>query len=386
MGDVEEAALYVASEIKALKDDPGLDISHYKHFGVAVRSNAEAYTYALEMLKKGIPFKSNANFFNDPLTKSVLAWLTIAEVGTTGDAGRANAALEAALKYPRSGVGEKFKGLLSEWGRGNYIRWLLEGGGDRIILQKSGKPDSDYVQNIRNFIDNVRFTANMVGSPSEILNRILSLGGSDDFTILESLVDDLKNDDVKMTELALALGDNLTDEDIKEEAMAPLKPLIGVLNGHGSLTPAMAYLNQLAKANEKLGTQQGTDPDEELRDAVTINTMHQWKGLEVPHMYIPMVGGRFPRCNPDKGYAEQDDALAAERRLAYVAITRAEERCTVLDIPDPKTGIHSQFISEACIPYDGEGDATQASDGEGTLGPDDSHLDDDYMDNEEAPF
>jgi ATP-dependent exoDNAse (exonuclease V) beta subunit len=43
--------------------------------------------------------------------------------------------------------------------------------------------------------------------------------------------------------------------------------------------------------------------------------------------------------------------IESERRLAYVAITRAEDRCTVLDIPTTfkDTVVHSQFISEACL-------------------------------------
>ena len=69
-------------------------------------------------------------------------------------------------------------------------------------------------------------------------------------------------------------------------------------------------------------------------------------------MYVPMVGSKFPHAGPD-GVATEGPELASERRLAYVAITRAEQRCVILSIPHPKLGTTSQFISEACVPFEG---------------------------------
>jgi hypothetical protein len=69
-------------------------------------------------------------------------------------------------------------------------------------------------------------------------------------------------------------------------------------------------------------------------------------------MFIPMVGGKFPRTGKE-GIAAEGPDLWSERRLAYVAVTRAEQRCVILDIPHPTHGTHSQFIDEACIPIEG---------------------------------
>ena len=63
-----------------------------------------------------------------------------------------------------------------------------------------------------------------------------------------------------------------------------------------------------------------------------------------------------------KAEATDGPDLWSERRLAYVAITRAEDRCVVLDIPHPKFGIRSQFLSEACLPQ--EQSLTEADKGE----------------------
>ena len=74
-----------------------------------------------------------------------------------------------------------------------------------------------------------------------------------------------------------------------------------------------------------------------------LGTMHSWKGLECRDMYLPMTGGEFP---------DNRSSIESERRLAYVALTRGQDRVKVLYGPgrSPRSGGPSQFISEACIP------------------------------------
>ncbi len=69
-----------------------------------------------------------------------------------------------------------------------------------------------------------------------------------------------------------------------------------------------------------------TDADRvELDDAITLMTVHAAKGLEFP---IVMVAGLEEETFPHRGFESGDDPeeLEEERRLAYVAFTRARER------------------------------------------------------------
>lgn len=84
---------------------------------------------------------------------------------------------------------------------------------------------------------------------------------------------------------------------------------------------------------------------------VTIMTVHAAKGLEFPHLFLAgWEDGLFPSQRAlDEGGLK---ALEEERRLAYVAITRARERCTILHAANRRvygqwqSAIPSRFIAE----------------------------------------
>ena len=89
----------------------------------------------------------------------------------------------------------------------------------------------------------------------------------------------------------------------------------------------------------------------EEEEKVTIMTMHAAKGLEFDHVFLPgWEEGVFPsqRALDEGGLA----SLEEERRLAYVAITRARRRCTILHAANRRiygqwtSSIPSRFIAE----------------------------------------
>jgi DNA helicase-2/ATP-dependent DNA helicase PcrA len=86
-------------------------------------------------------------------------------------------------------------------------------------------------------------------------------------------------------------------------------------------------------------------------EKVTIMTMHAAKGLEFDHVFLPgWEEGVFPsqRALDEGGLA----SLEEERRLAYVAITRARRRCTILHAANRRiygqwtSSIPSRFVGE----------------------------------------
>jgi DNA helicase II / ATP-dependent DNA helicase PcrA len=86
-------------------------------------------------------------------------------------------------------------------------------------------------------------------------------------------------------------------------------------------------------------------------EKLTIMTIHAAKGLEFDHVFLPgWEEGVFPsqRAMDEGGLA----SLEEERRLAYVAITRARRRCTILHAANRRiygqwsSSIPSRFIGE----------------------------------------
>lgn len=341
-------AKWLASRIEEMMELGEGGKKGYDAFGVGLRSNAEAYTYGIEMLKKGIPFRAKANFFGDTNTRALLHWLTIADEGVSGDAARINDAVLNARSAPTSMLGQKFVDALTEQATGNYLVWLQQN------YASIYGPRAFQTASVKAYVDNLTAVASMknLGLSNELLLKaILDLQGTDGSTVMDALVDKVRDDDELMAELrAASPSGEVTEDAVLEQATAPIAPLKGLLDARANLTEAMKYVRTLQAANAKLAANDDPEAKGFNEPAVTLGTMHSWKGLEVANMFVPVVGGKFPRTD-----ATEDD-LASERRLAYVALTRGENNVFVMDIPTvrrTKKGeivLKSQFIDEMCLP------------------------------------
>ena len=124
----------------------------------------------------------------------------------------------------------------------------------------------------------------------------------------------------------------------------------GRLENLQELTRAMEEYENLAGFLEHVSLVMDNDEDRD-RDKVTIMTIHAAKGLEFDTVYLPgWEEGIFPsqRALDEGGMA----SLEEERRLAYVAITRAKRRSTVFHAANRRiygqwtSSIPSRFIAE----------------------------------------
>lgn len=98
-------------------------------------------------------------------------------------------------------------------------------------------------------------------------------------------------------------------------------------------------------------------------DSILVTSIHRSKGLEWPLVIVPsMREGQFPPTVP--GRTSISNNFEDERRLFFVAITRAQERCVILHPEDPELSASgdrgrahhaalaptSRFVYEACVP------------------------------------
>jgi len=109
-----------------------------------------------------------------------------------------------------------------------------------------------------------------------------------------------------------------------ESRIRNLKELIVTLDGGSSVTLKPA--ERLSEFLEELTLENDLAEDEEpTGDAVTLITMHSCKGLEFPHVYVVgMEDGLLPHSR-----SKVEGTLDEERRLFYVAITRAMRTLTL---------------------------------------------------------
>ncbi len=124
----------------------------------------------------------------------------------------------------------------------------------------------------------------------------------------------------------------------------------GRLENLAELARAMEEYETLGDFLEHVGLVMDNDAADDT-EKVTIMTMHGAKGLEFEHVFLPgWEEGVFPsqRALDEGGLA----SLEEERRLAYVAITRARKRCTILHAANRRiygqwtSSIPSRFIAE----------------------------------------
>ncbi len=329
---------------------------HYKDFGVATRTNNEAYYFTAQLLEKGIPFRSKFNPLNNHTVLAVLNWvLLVAADMTRRD--YVNKLVVKCLKAPKFGISDKTLGdrlaILAAspaYAGKNYLDILASGGWDRIYEGRAADRNKDLVLPYTQALQTAR---TMTGTPMEVINQILNIKGEGGVSMIDSLIETIQSDEDAMSEMTQD-GKEPDREQLELAAKAPLGPILNLAARYTALAPFVDYLQDLSNANGKIGFPDTLDEDQTPPDAVTVDTVHGWKGLEVKHLYAPMAGGTFPSAK-----TETEDEMESERRLAYVAITRGEDSVTLLaprvNLMGKAAGI-SPFIVEACAP-----DATKAA-------------------------
>ena len=112
--------------------------------------------------------------------------------------------------------------------------------------------------------------------------------------------------------------------DAAENRIRNLKELIASMDNAGAATdpPAerlQAFLEDITLDSDR------EDEEEKTGDAVTLITMHSCKGLEFPHVYVVgLEDGLLPHSR-----SKVEGTLDEERRLFYVAITRAMQTLSI---------------------------------------------------------
>ncbi len=119
----------------------------------------------------------------------------------------------------------------------------------------------------------------------------------------------------------------------------PLTDLLAALLAWGTAYPTLAALTTaIGNARERLAALRAAEP------RLTLATAHATKGLEFDHVaVIGMSEGRFPSPRALADTGDPIRALEEERRLAYVAWTRARRSLTLAYEPDSP----SRFLVEA---------------------------------------
>ncbi len=289
---VEEAE-YVAHRIEA-EMAGGVALGE---MAVMYRTNAQSRSIEEALVRHGLPYQlvGATRFYERREIRDLLSYLRLAY--NPGD----EIALERIINVPPRGIGATTWRRLSEFAsRLGVSRWraiqLLAGEGEpgaREVLEPRSQ------RHLRAFHDVIvtLIAERAQRSPSELLALALEQSG---------------------------YGQWLRDETPEgEERWENILELAGVAREFDALPPEEG----LAALLESAALVSETDDLRELPDRVTLLTLHAAKGLEFRTVFLTgLEEGMLPHSRS----LDDPEALAEERRLFYVGITRAKERLVLV--------------------------------------------------------
>ena len=271
---------------------------HYRFedYAILYRTNAQSRIFEESLRKRNIPYKiyGGLSFYQRKEIKDLLAYFRI--VINTKD----NEALKRIINYPARGIGTTTLSKLEQAAIANGIS-IFE------VITISG-------------------TKNWAGLNKGTLAKIQQFAGF----INRFAETNLHADAYKMaTEIATQTGimkDLYNDK--TPEGLSRFENIQELLNGIQEFTinaKEEGISNALGNYMEDVALLTDQDSEkEEDRDKVTMMTVHAAKGLEFKNVFIVgLEENLFPSNN--FGYNVSVEAFEEERRLFYVALTRAEE-------------------------------------------------------------
>ena len=326
----------VALEMKQVVDLEGWDHGGGKEhkFGIGCRTNKELKGYAFELLIQGLPYYSKRDLLD---SVTMLAPIELMAVKSTDSKLRAKALFNGhkrLLFY----IDKRFNETVekkSQAANQHPLDWYLSGGWRQVYSASSPRKTA----NAKAYADALQEIIDFEGTTQEILEFVSSsVRGVDDKNLMERLGRNLSSSELSDLAEETESGE-VSQENMEDYADSGIDIVRRVMQDR-TLEEGLEFFMDLKNQSKAMKGNQGK------KNCVFLGTMHSWKGLECRDMYLPMTGGEFP---------DGRSPIDSERRLAYVAITRGQDRVKVLYGPgkspeNQKTGGPSQFISEACIP------------------------------------
>jgi len=264
-------------------------------FAILYRTNAQSRAMEDALRKKDIPYRiyGGLSFYQRKEIKDVLSYLRLLINPKDEEA------LKRVINYPARGIGATTMDRLSI-AANKYGKSIFE-----VLENLDHLPELKITKSTRTKLDNF---VNMIKHFTILANNADAFTVADTVTKKTGLVQELKKDG---TPEGIARIENI------EELLNGIKDFVEeqkeLADANGSIAE---FLEDVALATD-------LDKDTEDEDRVALMTIHLAKGLEFPYVYIVgMEEDLFPSAMSMNTRSD----LEEERRLFYVAVTRAEKQ------------------------------------------------------------
>jgi len=293
--DHAEAA-WLVDEIKALVN------SGIKRTEIALlyRSNAQSRIIEHALFSAGIPYRvyGGLRFFERAEIKHALAYLRLLE--NPND----DTSFSRVVNFPTRGIGARSIEAVQDAARLQQCSLYLA---SSSLDGKAGAALGGFVR----LVDHMR-EATRHNTLPETVEFVIQHSGLIQHYLSEREGQDRVENLQELTNAATAF---IAEEGFSQDATAAMLP--------GENAPGVAEVSPLAAFLSHASLEAGDNQAQAGQDAVQLMTVHSAKGLEFTSVFITgLEEGLFPHENS----VNELNGLEEERRLMYVAITRAKER------------------------------------------------------------
>lgn len=280
-----DEARWVVDEIRSLVRDGALR----SEIALLYRSNAQSRVLEHQLFTAGIPYRvyGGLRFFERQEIKHALAYLRL--IANPDD----DTAFARVVNFPTRGIGARSLEALQDAAR-TFNTSLYA-----TVPHLSGKAGTVLAQFVR-LVEDMRRDTVRLALP-ELMDHVLDTSGlRTHYKTEKEGQERLEN----LDELLNAAANFIAESDADVEALAQPHALLADFLAHASLEAGDHQADQGA-------------------DAVQLMTVHSAKGLEFNVVFVSgLEEGLFPHENS----ILETEGLEEERRLMYVAVTRARER------------------------------------------------------------
>ncbi|MFT6502305.1 MAG: DNA helicase-2/ATP-dependent DNA helicase PcrA [Crocinitomicaceae bacterium] len=294
MTDNEEGKLITNKIYDAIGND-GL---YYSDFAILYRTNKQSRSFEESLRKLNIPYKiyGGLSFYQRKEIKDLLSYFRLSANHHDEEA------LKRVINYPKRGIGKtSMQNILIEANKHGVSAWEIMSNFTKYPVEiNSGAKNkmSDFVTMIKSF--------------AAQLEKV------DGYTLAKEIA-----------RTSGILKELHTDKDKGPEEVERYQNIEELLSGIRSFVAGQGEHDSKSLSEFMMDVALLTDADQnkdEDKNHVTLMTIHSSKGLEFPNVYLV---GLEENLFPSQMALNSRTELEEERRLFYVAITRAKTTCTL---------------------------------------------------------
>lgn len=291
--DKEEAAI-VAKDVKRIRREDGCQ---YSDFAILYRTNAQSRSFEEEFRKQGIPYRiyGGLSFYQRKEIKDIIAYFRL--VANPDD----EEAIKRIINYPARGIGATTVLKIADCAHQNQVSfWEVIGAPEQYGLAVN------------------KGTMNKLETFRLLISSFIERAQTTDVYELGDAI--IKESGISQDIMSGKDADDQARQENLEEFLSGMSAFVEERREEGRFDKLFLkdYLQDVA-----LLTDADSDSDKD-KPRVSLMTVHAAKGLEFPTVFVV---GLEENIFPSPLSAASLRELEEERRLLYVAITRAEKHC-----------------------------------------------------------